>query len=311
MKRITCETCGSNDIIKQEGYYICQSCLTKYTPEEAKKLLVEGTVKIDNTDRVVKWLELGRRAVDGDDYLSAEKYYTLVLEEVPDNWEAFFFSLYSRAYKCTIGEIGMTADLIANNLDTVFSLLMNQDGDPRLSATIVALRVSTLTVMLFQAGRSHYNDHISVEGVESEYISWIISISNLTHKLGNLIELHFPQENELLEFAVNMWKLGNNYSNKRQIDRQAIIHYTKKIQNYDPEYNSPEQPMPLKPPDPPRTPSTCYIATSIYGSYDCPQVWILRRFRDEKLSATCFGKAFIKTYYFLSPSLVKHFGQTN
>lgn len=90
MKRITCETCGSNDIIKQEGYYICQSCLTKYTPEEAKKLLVEGTVKIDNSDRVVKWLELGRRAIEGDDYLSAEKYYTLVLEEVPDNWEAFF-----------------------------------------------------------------------------------------------------------------------------------------------------------------------------------------------------------------------------
>lgn len=23
----------------------------------------------------------------------------------------------------------------------------------------------------------------------------------------------------------------------------------------------------------------CYIATCVYGSYDCPQVWILRRFR--------------------------------
>lgn len=108
-----------------------------------------------------------------------------------------------------------------------------------------------------------------------------------------------------------MWKIGNNYSNNRQIDRQAIIHYTKKIQKYDPKYNSPEQPMPLRPPDPPRTPSTCYIATSIYGSYDCPPVWVLRRFRDETLAATGFGKAFIKTYYFLSPSLVRHFGQTN
>ena len=25
----------------------------------------------------------------------------------------------------------------------------------------------------------------------------------------------------------------------------------------------------------------CYIATCVYGSYDCPQVWILRRYRDE------------------------------
>ncbi|MDR0918559.1 MAG: hypothetical protein LBM93_04840 [Oscillospiraceae bacterium] len=24
----------------------------------------------------------------------------------------------------------------------------------------------------------------------------------------------------------------------------------------------------------------CYIATAVYGSYDCPEVWTLRRFRD-------------------------------
>jgi len=53
----------------------------------------------------------------------------------------------------------------------------------------------------------------------------------------------------------------------------------------------------------------CYIATSVYGSYDCPQVWTLRRFRDYTLAATPFGRAFIKIYYAISPTLVKHFGQ--
>ena len=24
----------------------------------------------------------------------------------------------------------------------------------------------------------------------------------------------------------------------------------------------------------------CYVATAVYGSYDCPQVWTLRRYRD-------------------------------
>ena len=24
----------------------------------------------------------------------------------------------------------------------------------------------------------------------------------------------------------------------------------------------------------------CYVATAVYGSYDCPEVWTLRRFRD-------------------------------
>lgn len=52
----------------------------------------------------------------------------------------------------------------------------------------------------------------------------------------------------------------------------------------------------------------CYIATCVYGSYDCPEVWTLRRFRDNILATNIFGRAFIKTYYAISPTLVKWFG---
>ena len=52
----------------------------------------------------------------------------------------------------------------------------------------------------------------------------------------------------------------------------------------------------------------CYIATCIYGSYDCPEVWILRRYRDANLSVTWYGRLFIKIYYFISPIVVKLFG---
>lgn len=54
--------------------------------------------------------------------------------------------------------------------------------------------------------------------------------------------------------------------------------------------------------------SGCYIATCIYGSYDCPQVWTLRRFRDYTLDETWYGRIFIKCYYAISPTLVKWFG---
>lgn len=54
----------------------------------------------------------------------------------------------------------------------------------------------------------------------------------------------------------------------------------------------------------------CYIATAVYGSYDCPQVWTLRRFRDYTLAETWYGRAFIRTYYAISPTLVKWFGKT-
>lgn len=53
----------------------------------------------------------------------------------------------------------------------------------------------------------------------------------------------------------------------------------------------------------------CYVATCVYGSYDCPPVWTLRRFRDEILSNSFLGRAFIKIYYAISPTAVRLFGK--
>lgn len=55
----------------------------------------------------------------------------------------------------------------------------------------------------------------------------------------------------------------------------------------------------------------CYVATAVYGSYDCPEVWTLRRYRDNILSKTFWGRTFIHIYYSISPLLVKWFGNKN
>ncbi len=54
----------------------------------------------------------------------------------------------------------------------------------------------------------------------------------------------------------------------------------------------------------------CYIATCVYGSYDCPEVWTLRRFRDYTLDNYFLGRLFIKMYYSISPLAVRTFGNT-
>lgn len=54
----------------------------------------------------------------------------------------------------------------------------------------------------------------------------------------------------------------------------------------------------------------CYVATSIYGSYDCPEVWTLRRFRDDTLAHSWFGRQFIRVYYAVSPRIVDLFGNS-
>lgn len=59
------------------------------------------------------------------------------------------------------------------------------------------------------------------------------------------------------------------------------------------------------------TPSSsggCYVATCVYGAYDCPEVWTLRRYRDGVLAKSIHGRCFIKTYYAISPRVVRVFG---
>ena len=57
--------------------------------------------------------------------------------------------------------------------------------------------------------------------------------------------------------------------------------------------------------------SGCYVATAVYGSYNCPQVWTLRRFRDYTLAKTWYGRLFIRLYYAISPTLVRHWGHSS
>ena len=57
--------------------------------------------------------------------------------------------------------------------------------------------------------------------------------------------------------------------------------------------------------------SGCYVATAVYGSYDCPEVWTLRRFRDNVLAETWYGRLFIKLYYAVSPTAVRLFGDAD
>lgn len=68
---------------------------------------------------------------------------------------------------------------------------------------------------------------------------------------------------------------------------------------------------PTPSPKPTSKKSGCFVATAVYGSYDCPQVWTLRRYRDNTLGSTWYGRAFIRLYYAVSPTLVKWFGKKN
>ena len=61
MRKFVCETCGSNDLLKKDGVFVCKYCGTQYQLEEAKKIMADGNidvsgsvVKIDNREKIEK-----------------------------------------------------------------------------------------------------------------------------------------------------------------------------------------------------------------------------------------------------------------
>lgn len=107
MKALTCEMCGSTDLIKQDGVFVCQQCGTKYSVEEARKMMVEGTVSVqgtvsvDNSNLLDNLYVLGRRAIQKES-IEVVDYYKRILEIDPFSKEAVFvcdcFDVSGRLY---------------------------------------------------------------------------------------------------------------------------------------------------------------------------------------------------------------------
>lgn len=141
MKKICCELCGSNDFVKDGGMFVCQSCGTKYTLEEAKKLMIEGTVEVtgtvtvDNREKVNNLLVLAQRAKRTNDSKTAAQYYQQLLLEEPDNWEAAFYTIFYDAHNNKIAQIGEAANRVGNSLPAVFEQIRLLPEEEKQAAT--------------------------------------------------------------------------------------------------------------------------------------------------------------------------------
>lgn len=307
MSTLVCELCNSNDLLKENGVYVCQHCGTKYTIEEAKKLL--GTVKIDRTDELEKLLQLARRARDLKDSENAEKYYSTILQEDPNSWEALFFQLYFRALKAKIAEFLIAVAPVSNSIGTIYQLIANiEDASEKKKASDVIVSYSFQLVSTFaSSAEQFYYAHSNVSGTFNECISRLAALMPLYDNLESALKEHFPNDqNTILEVQKAYCEFLCKY--RKFICAQPTFYKTETrltaaIRTADPTYQKPE---------PPKSSGYqgCYVATAVYGSYDCPEVWTLRRYRDSTLAETWYGRGFIRAYYAVSPTLVKWFGNT-
>ncbi|MBP3884458.1 MAG: TFIIB-type zinc finger domain-containing protein [Olsenella sp.] len=109
MKRLVCEMCGSNEIRKENGVFVCQSCGCQYTLEEARKMMVEGVVEvtgsvaIDNSSNVTTWIDLARKAVAAQNGAQANDYADKILQADSGNAEAWFIKGRAALLQSTVG----------------------------------------------------------------------------------------------------------------------------------------------------------------------------------------------------------------
>lgn len=100
MKQLVCEMCGSTDLIKQDGVFVCQNCGTKYSAVEAEEIMEEDTAEVKSTakskysDYVENLYEMARSAKDEDNPEMAVEFYRRLTIEDPYNWEPVFYYNY-------------------------------------------------------------------------------------------------------------------------------------------------------------------------------------------------------------------------
>lgn len=273
MKALVCEMCGSQDLVKTDGMFVCQNCGTKYTVEEAKKMMVEGTVQIDNSAFVEKYLANARRARTKGDWAEVEKYYNLVEQNAPENIEAIFYSAYGKLRTTLLDDFSAKWD---NDIEVVkksISVLddyFDMEHEPEQRQVIIDAMHDILILTDVR------ENHIIVGKANTNWGD--VATTGIKNRIVQL----YPQMNETIDHIILKYK-------ERGIDYTYLNEIKDNID---------------------RAPQGCYVATCVYGSYDCPQVWTLRRFRDYALAETWYGRTFIHAYYAISPTLVRWFGHT-
>jgi len=313
LEALRCPQCeGDVELDKDQEYGFCKYCGTKVQNTNFK--VIKGKVKIDNDEFVEKQLINARRAKAKEDWEETEKYYNLVEQNDPSNIEAIFYSSYGKAKQSLIESDLYKRQASFKVLKNCVSIIDDNFDVNKENNKDIILEISK---DIFDMAQSSYvyNERKNGYGV----VVWTDKIQTITlfNELGlafmvtleHIAQSYTETEEKLFYYNLALlhaeYILKNGSLSNPSIIQNIIMGYHKIINELDPSHE-----VPASAPTAGKRQGGCYVATCVYGSYNCPQVWTLRRFRDYKLAKTWYGRLFIHTYYAISPTIVKLFGET-
>ena len=339
MQIIKCEMCGSNDLIKHDGVFVCQHCGCKYTLDEARKLITDGPIEVTGTitikkDNLAHIKKLGDEAYERGDWQEAYKYYTEVVEDDPADYERKFKRMIASASGITIN----TRSAINGPINHLDEYIESVENDTDLSYSIKEGKIVSACSLVTSRVVSLHNLAVDVyiddneKVIESSYKEFLdisseilkLQTSLLSYEIAVFANYKKMKDDILLtmdNIISELLACTKKYNDS--IDR-GLTHY---ISNEGAQYCydvaefilnerrkiEPDYILPSRLVSPTKggtgaQKAGCYIATCVYGSYDCPEVWTLRRYRDYCLGSSWYGRLFIKCYYAISPQIVKIVG---
>lgn len=325
-----CTQCGANinvDDTRDAG--ICEFCGTPFVTEKVinnnytvnVNNFAGANVTIDNSIDLAKSYEAARRFRKDCNFSEALRYYDMILQEDPSSWEAYFYCNYFRKFPASKADVEESAAGTVLILRTALDMIESSEmGEEQRLAAIREVADSclkladTLHTKLLTVEQGDVEIPITQMGSHLKDVARItLYIASIGYMVGDMTEQKFPwvasKDSSIL---VRGWKQGVEFHQDcasllpNKAEGQAIIDdYVSKIRKYEPGYVVEKLSEGSS-----SSGGGCYVATCVYGSYDCPQVWTLRRFRDYDLAETWHGRLFIKLYYAVSPTLVRLFGET-
>lgn len=309
-----CKKCGKGTLSKNGEIYLCDKCGSKFLSSE-----IEADLMADNalnaTSQLDTIYQLAENAMSKNDYNTAVQHYITASKANPSEWKALFYIEYCKTMQSNVTSVVQNAVNLANVSTSVLKAM----NDSQLGGDDLKIALFTISKRLNNA--SHHLGLVLLDGerpemnrIQEAYEKWL-NIFNIGYTWGNNIIGTYGDS--MGPIAAECWIIAvtehNRFLNsfqqflpqaRAQSGRDTVNQFSNAIRKYRSSFTLP----PPKQPQQQQTSGGCYIATCVYGSYDCPEVWVLRRYRDNTLATTWQGRLFISLYYTMSPILVCVFG---
>ena len=302
LKASRCPNCGSNLQIPDDQVSVpCGSCGFNITVGEV--IHVHHT----NLPGVTNLLRLARVALESQNYPDAHTRYSSVIELDPNNVEAWLGRAVSAAWQSSYEDDRLQECLTCYKQANEIGI-----GDDKAlekaSMDLVDLVAAFSENMWKCASETERANSVDLVGRNAlETFSNSLHNKNVKRELAAYLGSRINNCLALLDLAwdlrpdtricVRSINICHRYLESdvltdltKQRMNETIARNNARAREIDPNFEPPKK-------------SGCFVATAAMGSPFDPQVMVLREFRDQCLCRTRSGRAFIRFYYFLGPSL--------